>query len=504
VKNKPQLLLADVSEVRESLKTKFEATWLKRGEEMALELFHDMSAHVPAYIEFLKERGINPSHIETIDDFRSLPTLDKDNYLRKYPLKSLCWDGEFAKGQWVVSSTSGSTGEPFYFPRTSLQDEYYALTAELYLLENFKIDQKTTLYIDAFAMGAWIGGLFTYEAVHRIALKGYNLSIITTGINKTEVINAVKKLGSNFDQVIIGCYPPIMKDIIDLGIESGLDWQDYNLGIVFSAEGFNEKFRDYVVENGKLNNIYLSNLNHYGSVDLGTMSHETPLSIMIRRQAVGNDALFQEIFGNINKLPTLTQYLPELFYFESVDQKVICSSLSGLPLVRYDLNDHGGVVTLEALGELFKKAGKDLIGETKKADIADTVWNLPFVYVYERSDFSVNLVGGMIYPEEIKKVLIDAPLQAYITGKFTMMVVYDEIMQPKLQIHIEMRRGKSEDDSELALKIQELIVEALLRENSEYTSNYATYGEAIWPVIKLWPYEHELHFSGKGKQKWVK
>src|SRR5690606_34510215 len=159
-----------------------------------------------------------------------VPLINKDNYLRQYPREALCWDGQFSERSWVVSTTSGSTGEPFYFPRTTLQDEYYALTAELYLRENFQIQNKRTLYIDAFAMGAWIGGRLTYEALTRVAAKGYALSVITPGINKTEVINSVKKLGPDFDQVIIGCYPPIMKDIIDLGIEQGLNWKDYNLG----------------------------------------------------------------------------------------------------------------------------------------------------------------------------------------------------------------------------------------------------------------------------------
>ncbi|MEK7499487.1 MAG: hypothetical protein AAB649_02680, partial [Patescibacteria group bacterium] len=336
-------------------------------------------------------------------EFKSVPTVDKDNYLRKYKREELCWDGKFASERWVVSTTSGSTGEPFYFPRTDLQDEYYALTAELYLRENFNIQDKKTLYIDAFAMGAWIGGLFTYEAIKRVADKGYALSIITPGINKAEVINSVKKLGSDFDQVIIGCYPPIMKDIIDLGNEQGLDWSDYSLGIVFSAEGFSEQFRDYVAKHGKLGSIYTSTLNHYGTVDLGTMSHETPTTILVRRQAVKDRQLYLEIFGKTHKQPTLTQYVPEMFYFEEDEGRVICTSHSGIPLVRYDLKDNGGIITLKELDKIYKKQGNNLDDELNKANIEDTKWNLPMVYLYERSDFSVTFSGAQIYPEEVRR-----------------------------------------------------------------------------------------------------
>lgn len=495
--------LPDAQHLQELLKSKPESYWIERGEQMALQLFHEMSKRVPAYQDFLKQRSINPESIKTIEDFRQLPTLDKDNYLRHYSRQQLCWDGKFSSERWVVSTTSGSTGEPFYFPRTDLQDEYYALTAELYLRENFQIHKKTTLYIDAFAMGAWIGGLFTYEAIHRVAQKGYALSIITPGINKTEVINSVRRLGADFDQVIIGSYPPVMRDIIDHGLEEDLDWARYNLGIIFSAEGFGEEFRDYVTKHGHLDNIYTSSLNHYGTVDLGTMSHETPTTILVRRQAMQNKRLFTELFGDVTKQPTLTQYLPEMFYFESIENRVICSSYSGLPLVRYDLKDHGGVITLRDVEQAYTDHHQNLANELNEAGIADKKWNLPFAYVYERSDFSVNLAGGVIYPEEVRKALLGESLSQSLTGKFTMEVVQDRKLNPKLIVHVELKRTTPKPDRTLTRLIQKAIVDMLLKENSEYASNYALYGKKLWPKITAWPYGHPRYFSGRGKQKWV-
>lgn len=494
--------LRDVEQLQKQLKRKPEEYWIKRGEHMALELFHDMAERVPAYRAFLADHGIKHKRIKTIADFKTVPTINKDNYLRKYARQDLCWDGVFSSKRWVVSTTSGSTGEPFYFPRTDLQDEYYAVTAELYLRENFKIHERRTLYIDAFAMGAWIGGVFTYEAIHRVALRGYPLSIITPGINKAEVISSVRRLGKEFDQVIIGCYPPIMRDIIDLGIEEGLDWADYNLGIVFSAEGFSESFRDYVTKYGSLANIYTSSLNHYGTVDLGTMSHETPLAILARRTAVQNPHVFKDIFGEVNKLPTFTQYVPEMFYFESQDEAVLCSSYGGLPLVRYDLKDHGGVITQSEVREAFTRNGLDLQQELKAAGISDTVWNLPFAYVYERSDFSVTFSGAQIYPEEIRRALLDPTLHDKVTGKFTMATGYDSKARTYLEIHVEMRRGV-EESKLLTNYITDLIVQHLLKDNSEYRVLYAEYKSRFNPRVKLWSHEDPLYFNGRGKQKWV-
>ncbi|MCC7289113.1 phenylacetate--CoA ligase family protein [bacterium] len=489
----------------ERLHSEPEERWLERGQKMALALFHDMARRVPAYKDFLKKNSVDPDSIKTMSDFEKVPTVDKDNYLRKYSRAELCWDGKFADGgQWVISTTSGSTGEPFYFPRQDLQDSQYALTAELYLLQNFQIDKKSTLYIDAFAMGAWIGGLFTYEAVKRVADRGkYNLSIITPGLIKPEVLNAVKAMGKDFDQVIIGCYPPVLKDIIDDGIEAGINWSDYNLGFIFSAEGFNESFRDYMVKNGHLKDVYRDTLNHYGTVDLGTMSHETPLAILVRRLAVAQPDFYREIFGQITKLPTLTQYTPEMFYFEVIGDNIACSCRGGLPLVRYDLKDHGGVMTLADVRSRAEKSGLNWEAEIRKANIEDTIWNLPFVYLYERSDFSVTLSGAQIYPETIRKALNDPSLERDLTGKFTMLVEFNENSDPVLEINLELKQNHEESEG-LLQDAKRIIHNLLIEENSEYAILHEKSPDKIVPTIVAWPYEDPKYFRSGGKQKWIK
>lgn len=500
---KPSRLHAKVPRLQQALKQKPEYYWSRRGRDMALTLFHNMARRVPAYKDILRNHKIDPSTIKSTQDFSRLPLLDKDNYLRKYSREELCWDGKFSEKQWVVSTTSGSTGKPFYFPRTSKQDDYYALSAELYLRENFYIQNRTTLYVDAFAMGAWIGGVFTYEAICRVAEKGYALSIITPGIHKQEVINSIKELGPDFDQVIIGCYPPIMKDIIDLGISEGMNWADYNLGLVFSAEGFGEQFREHVHKAAGIEQPYTGSLNHYGTVDMGTMSHETATSIFIRKETINHKELSQELFGTSHKQPTLTQYMPELFYFETVNESLICTGDSGFPLVRYDLKDNGGVLTNYQVQKAFSKHGLDVKSKLKLHNIADKHWNIPYVYLFERSDFSVKLVGGSIYPEEIRRALLGEDINQKVTGKFTMEVITDSQMNPKLVIHTELKKNELAD-KKLTNAIQKNIVNTLLSDNSEYVSNYKAYGRKLWPRIVLWANEHEQHFSGRGKQKWVK
>ncbi len=492
----------DVEALQQRLKNEPEEVWIRRGQQMALELFHDMSERVPAYKDFLEKLKFNPKSVEKYEDFKNIPPINKDNYLRKYPKPMLSWDGKFPAGQWVISTTSGSTGQPYYFPRQELQDWQYAVTAELYLRSNFSIHKKSTLYIVAFPMGAWIGGLFTYEALKLVAQgNNYNLSIITPGIHKQEVINAVKNLGDNYDQIIIGAYAPFLKDILDDGIREGIDWTKHNLGFVFSAEAFTERFRDYVLDTVSTKDSLKATLNHYGTVDLGTMAHETPESILIRRHLV-DDGTLQTLFPEKVRQPTFAQFNPELFNFEAEAGNLFCTANSGLPLVRYDLKDYGGVLTRSEVHDKLKASGIDTSQELKNAAIEDTAWNLPFVYVYERNDFSVSYYAFLIYPDTVRRALQDEVHAQEITGKFTMLVDYDQKGRQQLNMHIEAKRDVPITES-LKTRLRETIHAKLLGESSEYRETAKMVGDVVKPIIHIWEYENPTHFRAGTKQKWV-
>jgi phenylacetate-CoA ligase len=479
-----------------------EKDWIKRGEKRALRLFWSMSERVPAYKDFLKKNNFSASSVKTIDDFYKIPAIDKDNYLRKYPKNMLCWDGDFPQGQWVISTTSGSTGQPYYFPREESQDWQYAMTAELYLRSNFHIHKKSTLYIVAFPMGAWIGGLFTYEALKIVAEhSGYNLSIITPGIHKQEVINAVLQLGNNYDQIIIGAYAPFLKDILDDGIRAGIDWQKLNLGFVFSAEAFTEQFRDYVTNIVKPENELLYTLNHYGTVDLGTMSHETPESIYLRRKLLAEDKL-DALFPEKQRQATFTQYNPELFYFDEVENNLFCTAYSGLPLVRYDLKDYGGIMTRQEIYDKLNISPEKHLSEMTKLGLNDTLWNLPFLYVYERNDFSVSYYAFLIYPDMVRRALQTSQFNKLLTGKFTMLVDYNKEGRQKLHINCEMKHGVKNSDG-LNHKVREALHDNLVKESSEYRETVGLVSDEAKPVIKLWDYEDPTYFRAGTKQKWV-
>ncbi len=490
-----------------ALKTKPEEFWIRRGEKMALKLFKDMSVRVPAYRDFLKKQGVKSALIKNIKDFQQIPTIDKANYLRQYDLPDLCWDGKFSSENWDISSTSGSTGEPYYFPRNDFQNEYYALTAELYLRNNFLIQKRKTLYVNCFALGVWIGGLFTYEAIKTVVRRGnYAMSLINPGLNKTEILKSIKKLAPYFDQIILAGYPPFIKDVIDDGQVAGLNWSEYNMKFIFSAEAFSEKFRDYIYKATGEHNVYLDSLNHYGTVDQGTLAHETPLAILLRRQALKDESLRSHIFPlSVDRLPTLGQYCPEMFYFEEEKSSLLCSSFSGLPLVRYNLNDQGGIITSKNINEFLSKDYGGIKKLSSREGVAGLVWNLPFVYVYERQDLSVSFCGANIYPEHIRSVVQHPDFSESLSGKFSLLVKHNENQDPYLEINFEFKKGATIFSSEdFSKQLSDRITDHLLKNNSEYRSVYLDQKqEKARPVLVFWEYESAQFFKSGGKHKWV-
>jgi phenylacetate-CoA ligase len=478
--------------------------WTTLEKKNLVDLFTRTIQLVPAYLAFIKKEYGNPNKVKSYQDFTAIPSVRKDSYLRKSEWKDLCKKKVFTTLPLVMTSTSGSTGKPFYFPRDSGVDLRSALYHKLFL-HTTKLDpKKSVLVIDCFAMGVWIGGLITYQAFKHIGENGSPLTVITPGVNKKEIYAALLHIAPFYDQVIICGYPPFMKDLVDEAKDNGVIWSDYNLRMFFAAEGFSETFRDYMIKKTGMKNPYRDTMNIYGTADLGTMSEETPLAILIRRLAIQHIGLYTKLFGETTRLPTLTQYIPSLIQFECMDGRIYCSADSALPLVRYEIGDNGGILSFNDIESIFGKEGFDLRKEAKKVGIEDTITELPFVYIYERTDFSTKLYGAIIYPEYIKKGLQDEKLEKYITGKFTMHTKYDDKEDEYLEVNIELKNGINEPEW-LLHEVTRAISLSLIEKSAEHKNNVHMMPKGkVDPRIVFWPHEHETHFKSGGKQKWVK
>jgi len=479
------------------------AQWSGIQTDYMLDLFKSTARYVPAYRAFLKDRGIIAKTIKTIGDFKKIPPISKKNYLRKYAWEDLCVPGSIDNKPLVLAATSGSTGKPFYFPRSGAIDEQ-AYVYHRTFLHNSKLDPtEPTLVIVAFGMGVWIGGIITYEAFSKISERDFPLTILTPGVNKKEIYEALRELGKQYTQLILCGYPPFIKDTIDDGPENGINWKQYDMRVVCAAEGFSEEFRDYLIRKTGMRDRYRDIMNIYGSAELGTMATETPISVLVRESSLKHPTLFVKLFSEATRLPTLAQYVPSFVSFEAMDNRIYCTAGNALPMIRYDIGDHGGVLSYADVKRICASEGINLAAEAKRAGISDAISELPFVYIYERADLSTKLYGAIIFPEHVKHGLMNKKFEKLVTGKFTMFTKNDISQDEYLEINIELKKGAAVSGGvkeELATAIQE----SLCEKSAEHKNNTLAMGERVHPRIVFWDHNHPEHFTHGAKHRWVK
>lgn len=482
-------------------RTKNTNYWKKIGDKEMLRLFREASTKVPAYRNFLKKNRVNPNSITSIDDYKKIPPISKANYLHINAYTDLLWGGEIKK-PITIHSTSGSTGEPTYFMRDSSSDTKRELIIDNFLKYNKLTISGPTLFIVTFGMGVWSAGMGIYTATYLAINKNkYPISLISPGINKIEVLKILRNIASNYKQIIIAGYPPFVKDIIDDAIKEGIDLKKFKFRFIFTGEAITEEFRDYICDRTGIENVLIDTMNTYGTSEFGATAVETPLSIFIKRSA--DKKMLSEIFGDSNKFPTLAQYIPSIVNFECINGELFLTGDGTAPLIRYELGDNGGIITYSKVYEILKNNNIDIEKEMKKLGISKYMFQLPFVYVFERKNLAVTLYSALIYPEFIKATLLDNDLNKFLTGKFTMIQKLDKKQNQYLEVNLELKSGVNINDEHKKIAMKK-IVDGLYKRSSEFRELKNNLGKRILPKLVFWPYEYREYFLPGSKQRWVK
>jgi phenylacetate-CoA ligase len=474
--------------------------WQKRGEKAALRVFHNTAKTVPAYKKFLKKHRIDPASIKTIADFKKVPLMTKENYLRAYPLNELLPEGNIGAAQ-MISTSSGSTGVPYFWPRGDHQEAESSLIHELLLTEFFHIDSKRTLFVNTFAMGMWVAGTTTYDSVSRIAQK-YRMTVITPGIEFEQILSAIERIGHHYEQIIIAGYPPFVKDVIDMGYERKIAWDKLSVRFLFAAESFSETWREHIHGMVKTKDPLSGSLNIYGTADALIVAHETPLSVLIRKLVTAHTKLHRTVFGRDHRIPTFAQYDPTRRYFEELpDSKLIFTSQSGIPLVRYDIGDTGNIFHFDDIARTLKEGGVDLRKEVSDKKLSTHIWNFPFVSIYGRDRMTTSLYGLKIYPEHIRGALEQRAIADHTSGRFVMSTKTDKKKNQYLELNIELH-AKIKNSHHTAKHLSENIINHLRTVNGEYRRLHDALGERAVPKIILHSHRSSALFSRQGKQQW--
>jgi phenylacetate-CoA ligase len=435
----------------------------------ALALFRDVAATVPAYGEFLRVQGFDAATVRTVEDFARLPLATKDNYLRRHPLPSLCRGGRLEDCDFVAVS-SGSTGEPTFWPRFVSDELAIATRFEQVFRDAFGAAERRTLAVVCFALGSWVGGMYTSACCRHLAAKGYPITVVTPGNSRDEIWRVVRALAPHFEQTVLLGYPPFLKDVLDGGRAAGIDWSGLHVRLVMAGEVFSEDWRSLVVERAGSSDPCFDTASLYGTADAGVLGNETPLSICIRRHLSEHPQVARELFEQA-RLPTLIQYDPCSRYFETIDGEdgttLLFTGDNGVPLVRYHIADQGGIVSFDEMIRFLAQLGFD---PRARLPSRAPIHPLPFVYVFGRTHFAVSFFGANIYPENVSVGLEQPGVRDWVTGKFVLQAREGIDDAPHLAIAVELAADVGPDPHKEE-RIAESILTQLMRLNSEF-ANY--------------------------------
>ncbi|MFO7181453.1 MAG: phenylacetate--CoA ligase family protein [Pseudomonadota bacterium] len=462
--------------------------------EHVLGLFRSVVRDVPAYARFLAERGVDPERITTLEAFAGLPATTKAEYHQAYALEELCRGGRL-EGADFIAVSSGSTGVPTFWPRAA-RDEYGTSTRfEQVLGHGFGLRGRRTLGVVCFALGSWVGGMYTTFACRNLAAKGYPLTLVTPGNQRTEILRVVRALGPSFEALVLFGYPPFLKDVIDAGRAEGLDWSRFDVHLVTAGEVFSEEWRSLVCERAGIRDPERCTASLYGTADGGVLANETPLSIRIRRFLARKPGAARELFGE-SRLPTLCQYDPLHRYFEVAERDLVFSADGTVPLIRYRILDRGGIVPYERMLAFVRDHGFEPLPEG-----APPAAELPFVHVFGRQGFALSFYGANVYPENVAVGLEQPHVAPFVTGKFVMELRETEAHDSELAITVELAPGV-EPTSELSARVATSVRAELERLNSEFL-NYAP-AERRTPRITLLPLGHPDYFPIGVKHRYTR
>ncbi len=434
-----------------------------------VELFQQVAASVPAYRAFLHDHGVDPGDVSTFADFERLPLLTKENYHRRYPLPDLCRQGRL-DGCDMVAVSSGSTGQPTFWPRSVTDELAVAARFEQVFADSFAAAERTTLAVVCFPLGTWVGGLYTLACTRHLAAKGYPITVVAPGNNKAEILRVIPELGAHCDQTVLLGYPPFVKDVIDTGIAAGLDWTRYSVKLVLAGEVFSEEWRDLVGRRAGMRSPCYDSASLYGTADAGVLGTETPLSVCIRRFLAARPEAAGELFGEA-RLPTLVQYDPGSRFFEVRDGTLLFSADNGIPLLRYHIADEGGLIGYRDMLAFCGRHGFDPVAE----------------------------LGP--YPENVTVGLEQPAVSGWVTGKFVLEVAGDADGNPHLSVTVELAPGEAGDAAREHM-LAESIRGQLQRLNSEF-AHYVPAGYQL-PQVTLRPAGDPEHFPAGVKHRYTR
>lgn len=470
-----------------------------RGRLHAMKVARTAITETEAYPEFLREQiGAIPS-VRTFEDFQRLPITDKSNYINyeRFSLKQLCLGGEPSRA-YTIEKSSGHSGNCYYWLRTPAEDAMFPTYLEFAFAQFYGIETKRTLILVTLALGTWTSGEKMAQALRQVASTGkYPLTVMAPGMHADEVLEIVRDLSPMYEQTVIVGYPPFVKAVLDEGERRGIDWPTLHVRVGLGGEGYSEQWRNRVAARIGVDpdRELLAVSGGYGAADVGmTVGREYPLTVLIRRLCMRDETLASRLFFDggapDGTLPSFLQYNPATVFAEEVGGELVFTALSGIPIVRYNIHDRGGILGFDVVMRAVRECGYDVAAMLKERGYGEReVWCLPFFYCFGRSDGTVYVNGFNVYPEHIEAALSIAN-DVSVLG-FRLDVETDHVTGGQRLVVLLEQRASEERSPAMESHYLGAITEGLLAVNREFRRVHET-------AAHLAPVRVEVHPAGGG------
>ncbi|RSK46996.1 phenylacetate--CoA ligase family protein [Hymenobacter rigui] len=424
------------------------------------------AAHrTPAYQQFLAHHGVQGLPWRgLVPDVAALPIMDKENYVKAYPLAARCLGGAVPVGGVIIDESSGSSGAATNWARSRAERRANKRMLEFGL--HSLLGPGPHFILNAFAMGPWATGVNITMALTDIS------TLKSLGPDVPKIVNTLREFGPGHQYVIMG-YPPFLKLLVD---SAGLDWFQYQVTMIYGGEGMSEKMRTYLLNRG-IRRVYGS----LGASDLElNLAAENDFTIALRRELLVNEALAARLVKYPGALPVLFQFNPADFHMESTatDELVItlCRPTYLSPKIRYNLHDRGHIIRFPEL-----KRHLAAVGLTPH-DLCPTHTDLPLLLHYGRADMTVAYFGCKLTPADVQEAILGLPLLAGIVSSFTLLTPEDDNATKQLRVCLEIREALLATDLP---ELQTAFFAELRRLNQDFRESWRMIPQGQQPQLQV-------------------
>jgi phenylacetate-CoA ligase len=449
--------------------------------------FYMAHGSVPAYRDFIAKHGGMPDVHFTpglFPDLSAIPEMDKASYVKAYPIHERIKGGKLPRKGVMVDESSGSSGQPTSWVRGPVERQIVSQMMRLSYAES--VDRERPVFIlNAFALGAWATGM-------NVSMSLTPSSIVkSTGPNLDKIVSTMLEFGPRYRYVVMG-YPPFLKELAD---DKRIDWDQFVVDAGYGGEGISEGLRAY------LGKRFKRVVGSYGASDLEVnMAIETELTIALR-QAIGEDSELRQamIRTDYGVTPMIFQYNPMAYYVETNAAGELVVTMSRpyhiAPKIRYNIHDRGHVMRFPELERILRKAGRSELLKKEGAGV-----DLPLLFLYGRSDMSIDYYGANVTPDSIREVVYAVERLAPIVNTYRLLSYEDDQANKRMEVACELMEGAAVPTD--ADAIGDEVFERLAKINGDfYNALYHTAPETNRPRFSLHPFGTGPFEGGQKKLK---